>query len=215
MAERLIINGEVVEGAELIAYPISDLETKVKTVELPWANGVLDVSTALSGGQPIFKERTLKLVVRERANDPDERLSLRLASWAGRVLTATVPGHLNGYYIGRANVLLDAFQVNVVRYTIVATVDPWYLDTRITTVTVTATSGGKAFTLTPALFSVAPFVSTTDVVTISANGSSWALPAGVTDRVIPGLVLEPGKPLSGTVKGAGTVTFSWRGGVLL
>lgn len=215
MAESLIINGVVVPGAQLIAYPISDLETKVKTIELPWANGILDVSTALSNGQPIFKERTLKLSVKERADDPDERYSLRLSQWAGRMITTTLPGHLDGYFRGRATLVLDAFEVNIVRYTILMTVDPWYLDTRLTTVTVSATSAGKPFTLDPALFTVAPLVSATAVVTIIVGSTSWALPAGVADRPLPGLVVEPGKPISGTVKGSGTVTFSWRGGVLL
>lgn len=210
----LVINGQVVDGAELRGWPISDLVAKSKMVDLPWGHGSLIYSTAVTGGEPAYKSRTVTLYVRERCADPEARLGLRLAQWAGRVVTATLPGHENGYFRGEATVALDGFDANAVRYRIVMTVDPWYMDATDQVVTVTATSAGASFTLNPALFTVAPLVSATSTVTITIGGRQWSVPA-VTNRQIPNLIVSPGEPVTGTVKGSGTVTFKWRAGVLL
>jgi len=211
----LVINGATVPGAEVLAWPVSRLERKSAPIDLPGAHGVLDQSVGSTGGEPRFKARTFTLTVRERCAKPEDQLGLRLQQWAGRTVTAQMPTHPNGWFTGVVDVFEKRFTPNTVVYDIVMQANPWYFDAAVTTISVTPANGGKAFTLTPTGFTVAPLVTTTATVTITVGTAQWSVPV-VKDRVLPGLLLRPGSPVSGTVSGSsGTCSFSWRGGVLL
>jgi len=215
MSQPLIINGSTITGAQLLLWPFSKAEVKPKTLDLPWVDGLLDYSTAFSNGQPVYATRIVRLVVREYVATPEKQYSIRLGTWHGKILTATLPGWPDGYFQGRASLDVNEFGPNHVVYTITMTANPWYFDQTLTKVTVNPSSSGVSFGLTAPKFTVAPLVTATAAVTITIDGVPWTVPAGTADRQLPGLVIQPGEATTGQAKGSGTLTFSWRGGQLI
>ncbi|MDR2975296.1 MAG: hypothetical protein LBV00_11400 [Propionibacteriaceae bacterium] len=210
----LIVDGNTVPGAELMLWPVSDVESKRVVAESPYTNGVWDVSGVYSNDQPVFKQRVVKLLVREHCDDPEARLSDRLIQWAGRRLKVSLPGQEQGHFVGSAEVALHEFETHRVSYWLVVSAYPWYMDNHDTMVTVAATAEGTAFTLPPAPFTVAPQVSATATVVITVGAHTWSVP-NCSGRELVGLVLEPGQPLTGSVQGVGDVSFTWVSGRLL
>ncbi len=215
MPRTLTVNGAVIAGAEVLHYPEPGVTSKRLVANPPYANGQWDVSTSFSNGNPVFNVKTQRWLVREYTHNPETLWSQRQAQWSGRILQVSLPGHEDGYFEGSVELVPASkmFKPYQLDYWLTMQAFPWYLNKELTSVKVTATSAGATYTLTPTNFTVDPQVTTTAAVTIQIGARSWAVPV-VSGRELPNLVLEPEKPLVGTVKGSGIVTFAWRGGRL-
>ena len=208
------INGQLVPGVDVVLATISQPVQKLTTANLPGAHGTIDTSTELTGGEPVYEDRTLTMRIRELATDPRAAFRARLNAWHGRRVDIDPDGQ-PGHYTGRIWLTGYAKRAGSFGYVLTGTVKPWRWDDQDTTTQVTATSTGAPFTLTPAAFTVPPLVTCTQAITIVIGTTQYGIPQAVTRYRVAGLVLRPGQPITGTVKGAGLVTFAWRGGQLI
>lgn len=209
------INGQQVTGVRLMApIGLTSPQPRSQRITIPGKSGTLDVSTVLSGGETIYEDRTLSLILEEYAADPESAMQARINAWHGKTLTIS-PENAPGFYRGSVEIIELRATGHTCRYLLQATVEPWRWNETDTVVTVTAAaSPGRDFSLTPTLMSVTPRVSTTASITIAVNGLMIAIPAGTSGLPVQALFLRPGSPVSGKVIGSGTVTFTWRGGRL-
>lgn len=221
MKKRGLIIGDydtVVTGQWLLtSLELSPAQQVTNYVNIPGRRrGPLDMSTALTDGDPVYGSRTLTAVFESSEGTREEREARiqTMINWLdGWRLNIKLPDDTMHYITGRVHVerLYNDLAHASVRVTAVC--EPWRYNNDETEVVLVATSTPKTATLSNlGRLAVVPLLAVTGgEVLLQAAGSSWALNVGT--YALPDLLLTTGGKVV-TYSGAGTLTFTYREAVL-
>lgn len=198
-------------------WSFSDSEQVTDFIEVPGRKkGPLDMSTALSDGDPVYGLRTLTAILESSEGSRLERESRInvMKNWLdGWRTNIKLPDDEQHYIVGRVSVKKLYNDLAHGSVEIIATCEPWRYNNNETEVVLTSTAEVQKATLPNAgRLAVVPLltISGGDVLLV-AGGSSWALGPG--SYALPDLLLTAGgKEIE--YSGTGTLTFTYREGVL-
>lgn len=200
----------------LSGLELSDAKYKQNMVEVPGRSAPLDLSTALTDGEPTYGTRTLKATFESSEGSRlarEARISQMANALDGYRMNIVLPDDLDHYLSGRVHVerLYNDEAHASVRVT--ATCDPWRYAKDETVVTLQATEVEQTALLTnQGRLGVVPVVNITGGdVHLTFGGASWALSPG--SYALPDLYLKYGEH-SLAYSGAGVLTMTYREAVL-
>lgn len=203
----------------LAKLELSDPDYQSKFQEVPGRDGPLDMSTALTDGEPRYGSRTLTATLETSEGTRLERQAIigkminALDGWRKDIRLPDYPMH---YLTGRIQIKMDYNDVAHAAVTVTAICDPWLYSLVERKYTIAAKSADQVLSLTNSgRKTVVPQVTVTGGTntsfTIKYKGTSLAL--GVGDYFLPDLLLGPGEtPI--TYSGSGTAQISYREAVL-
>lgn len=221
MAKRGLIIGTydtVVNGQwTLTGLTFSDPEQDTHLVEVPGRRkGPLDMSTALTDGDPTYGSRTLTATFESSEGSRLERenrinvMTNWLDGWRADIKLPDDDAH---YITGRVSVKKIYNDLAHASVQVTAICEPWRYNKEETQVVLAGTTEPQTATLpNQGRLAVVPLLTVTggDVL-LSTGGASWALGPGT--YALPDLLLSTGGK-EVTYSGAGTLTFTYREGVL-
>lgn len=220
MANRGLIIGEYNTAAEqwtLTGLALSDAPQQTNLVSVPGRRkGPLDLSTALTDGEPVYGSRTLTATFETSEGtrlEREDRISAMINRLDGWLLNIVLPDDPHRYVKGRVSVSRLYNDLAHASVSVTATCEPWRYNAAETTVVLTATEAAQsAALLNHGRLSVVPLleVSGGDVVLVY-GAHSWALSAGV--YALPDLLLQTGESVV-TYSGKGTLILTYREAVL-
>lgn len=210
-------------GWTLTGWTLTDPEQKTQYVEKSGGNGSWDLSTALTDGIPLYKDRTLTATLECSEGTRDERvlqLSKLVNLLDGFVWEIVLPDHPGLFLKGRVRVAVNQNSLAFAAITLTAICEPWLYREQETAIKVElkgaelletilwnngrrAVSPGITATGSGTLYSWDLATQTQIELNFKAGGFVW-----------PQLVLPPGGNLIGAI-GNGTLTFTFREAVLL
>lgn len=222
MTKRKIIFGTYDTAADglltLTGWELSAPEYQSNMVEVPGRDGSLDLSTALTDGEPRYKSRTLTATFETSEGtrlERKERLDTMVNWLDGWRMDIQLPDDDTHYITGRVSVAVAYNDPAHGAVTVTAVCDPWRYANSETVVTLTAgTEAQTASLVNSGRKSQAPTltVSGDDAsVNLVYGAYSWALGAGV--YILPDLILQLGSNAL-TYSGTGTVEIRYREAVL-
>lgn len=220
MEKRKIIFGSYDTAAEglwtLTGWVLSDAEQKTEYLDIPGGNGLLDASTVLSDGEPVYSSRTLTATFEcsEGTRAEREEIISRMVNWLdGWRMNITLPDDPLHYVTGRVHVKRLYNDHAHASVQVDATCDPWRYNIAETAYWLQATPASQIETLiNSGRRAVVPTLTITGGdVSVTFGANSWALSAGV--YVLPDLYLKSGSaPL--TYSGTGALLVAYREAVL-
>ena len=194
----------------LSSKTIGSPEPKIETVEIPGADGVLDISEYF--GEIKYNNRTLTFVF-STIVEPSDFLTLFSTvqnALHGKKVRIILDDDPNFYYMGRLTVSEWTADKNIGTITVSCDCEPYKYKLSETTVT-KSVSTSATITLTNSRKRVTPTITTTAAITVTFNGNSYSLSAGTF--TVPEIVLEAGSNTL-TVSGNATVTIKYQEGEL-
>ncbi len=220
MEKRKIIFGTYDTAAEgpwtLTGWALSDAEQKTVYLDIPGSNGLLDASTVLTDGEPVYSNRTLTATFEcsEGTRMEREARISRMVNWLdGWRMNITLPDDPLHYITGRVHVKRLYNDPAHASVQVDATCDPWRYNVSETSYGVQATTAAQTLTLVNSgRRAVVPTLTITGgSVLVAAGANSWALGAGV--YALPDLYLKSGTtPI--TYSGTGSLLVTYREAVL-
>lgn len=214
--ERRIVLGSYDTFADgkwiLSSWNFSEPTYKDNFVSVPGRSGDLDLSTALTDGEPVYNNRTLTVTLESSEGTRLERKA-RIDSMInlldGRQMQIVLPDEDACYVYGRVHVAQNDNNQAYASVTVTANCEPWRHAKALTTQTITATSTATAYTLANAgrRTAVPTFVVAGGSITIVQGDYSEALSAGT--YILPDITAPTGGAAI-TVSGSGTLTVSYR-----
>lgn len=221
MEKRKIIFGSYDTAAQLLTLTGWELSAPVyqsNLVEVPGRDGPLDLSTALTDGEPRYEGRTLTARFETSEGTRLERKARfdTMTNWLdGWRMDIVLPDDDAHYITGRVSVAVEYNDPAHGAVNVTAVCDPWRYFKEEHVVTLTAGTEAQTATLVNAgRKSLSP------TLTISGDGASvlltygdysWALGAGI--YVLPDLILKQGDNAL-TYSGTGSVEVRYREAVL-
>lgn len=204
MAKRAIKFGDydtAVTGLwTLTGWTLSSPEQQTNFIEVPGRRGgLLDLSTALTDGEPIYNSRTLKATFESSEGtrlERENRINTMLNTLDGYSMKIILPDDSTHYMVGRVTVKKNyndnahaAVEVSAVcepwRYSNTETKETWYPNEY---------SVVRTFTVTGRV-PVTPRLEVSDVdengITVKYGGGQWVLSNGT--HIIPSIVFKPGE----------------------
>jgi hypothetical protein len=134
----------------LTGWALSDAEQKTEYLDLPGANGRLDVSTALTDGEPVYNDRTLTATFECSEGtrlEREDRIS-RMVNWLdGWRMNITLPDDPLHYVTGRVHVARLYNDMAHASVQVTATCDPWRYNVTETAVGLQATAAEQTTAL--------------------------------------------------------------------
>ncbi len=202
----------------LAAWSLSPAEYQANHVEVPGRNGALDLSTALTDGEPRYNSRTLEVTLERSDGTRLEREAAidTIINWLdGWKMDIFLPDDELHYITGRVHVAKEYNDPAHAAVTVTATVDPWRYNIHETAVHLTAATEAKTALLTnKGRRTVVPVLEITGdspQVLLSFGSASWALGAGTYQ--LPDLVVRQGGAEI-TYSGSGELSFTYREAIL-
>ncbi len=224
MQKRRIIIGPydtAVEGKwTLAAWNFGKAEAEESYANIPGRNGLLDLSTVLTDGEPYYGSREFEAVLESSEGtrlERDERINSMINRLDGWRFNITLPDDPNHYITGRVRVerLYNDLAHASVRVT--ATCDPWRYNNSETVVGLIATNTVQTTSLlNTGRRSVVPRITVTggDVTIVFNTGTeeyTKTLSPGI--YTLPYIYLKTGSaPLR--YSGSGQITLTYREAVL-
>lgn len=200
----------------LAAWDFPEPAMEANLVNVPGrAKGPLDLSTALTGGEPIYGARELTVILESSEGDRlarKSRISEMVNKLHGRRVDIVLPDDPQRYATGRLAVQLLYNDMAHASVQVTGICEPWLYakDETVVHVSVTTTQQTKQLQNNGAM-SVVPLVTITAVsgktVNLSFGSYSWSLSQG--DYELPDLLLTPGNNAI-TYSGTGTAKFTYR-----
>lgn len=196
----------------LSGWSLSDPEHEQNLLKIPGSSLVLDLSTALTDGEPTYGPRTLTVDLESSEGDRLEREARieTMTNWLdGWRVNITLPDDDLHYLVGRVRVKRKYNDLAHGAVQVVATCDPWRYNVNETIVTRQATEAEQSLALVNmGRLAVTPLLTITGgSVLLTFGAASWSLGAGT--YVLPDIYLRSGEhPV--TYKGTGSLTFSYR-----
>lgn len=221
MTKRGLIIGEydtVIDGQWLLtSLELTDPEQVTNFVAVAGRRqGPLDLSGALTDGDPTYDARTLTATFESSEGtrlERESRISI-MTNWLdGWRANITLPDDPQHYLVGRVSIKRLYNDPAHASVQVVATCEPWRYNLEETEVVLSATAEDQTVTLpNQGRLAVVPLLTVTDGdVLLASGGSSWALSPGT--YALPDLLLmQGGKAI--TYSGAGTLTFTYREAIL-
>lgn len=221
MAKRKIIIGTYDTALmglwTLSKWEFSPAEQVTDFIDVPGRKkGSLDMSTALTDGDPVYGPRTLTAVLESSEGSRLERESRInvMVNWLdGWRANIELPDDEQHYITGRVSVKKVYNDLAHGSVEVTAVCEPWRYNKEETKVVLLgATEPQKATLPNAGRLAVVPLLTVSEGnVLLVAGGSSWALGPGT--YALPDLLLPAGgKEIE--YSGAGTLTFTYREGVL-
>ena len=202
----------------LAAWSLSSAEYQANYVEVPGRNGALDLSTALTDGEPRYNSRTLEARLERSDGTRLEREAAieTMINWLdGWKMDIRLPDDELHYITGRVHVEKEYNDPAHAAVIVTATVDPWRYNLNETAVHLTAAAEEKTALLTnQGRRTVVPVLEITGAsaqVMLTFGTASWSLGAGTYQ--LPDLVVRQGGAEI-KYKGSGELFFRYREAVL-
>lgn len=196
-------------GIVMESREIGDAEPKIIKVEVPFANGDLDLTDYF--GDVRFNNRTIKMKFSVLDKVPFETYSAVCRLVNGQLMKLTFSDDPNFYYLGRASVSSLTKSKALYSFTVTADCKPFkfYQDEKV----VTASPAGAAVDVTCSNrgYKVIPTIETTADINIIFGNNSYAINAGT--HILTDIVLETGDNVL-TISGTATVKIKYQEGVL-
>ena len=200
----------------LAAWSLSPAEYQSNFVEVPGRNGALDLSTALTDGEPRYNSRTLEARLERSDGTRLEREAAitTMINWLdGWKMEIYLPDDELHYITGRVHVAKEYNEPAHAAVLVTATVDPWRYNKNETAVHLTAVEEEKSALLTnQGRRTVVPILEITGGdVKLTVGTASWSLGPGIYQ--LPDLVVRQG----GTeikYQGSGELFFRYREAIL-
>lgn len=221
MATRGVLFGTydtAAQGWTLTGLALSEPQMKTNYVTVPGADGDLDLSTALTEGEPRYQSRTLTVTLERSDGTRMERKAAidTMTNWLdGWRMNMVLPDDPDRYLVGRPAIKMEYNDNAHAAVTVTAVVEPWRYSAEEKVVTLTATAEEQTATLTNAgRRAVVPLLTITGEgasVLLAFGTASWALGAGT--YALPDLRLVQGDATL-TYSGTGTATLTYREAVL-
>ena len=220
MEKRGLLIGTYNTAAEqwtLTEWKLSDQQVVTNLVDVPGRRkGPLDLSAALTDGDPVYDGRTLTAILECSEGTRlarEDKISEMINALDGWRLNIVLPDDPYRYITGRVSVAKLYNDLAHGSVKVAATCEPWRYNAAETTVVLPASATAKtAALLNRGRLAVVPILQVTggDVVLIY-GANSWALSAGT--YALPDLLLLHGENVV-TYSGTGTLTFTYREAVL-
>lgn len=200
----------------LAAWEFPEPEMETNLVSVPGrAKGPLDLSTALTNGEPSYGARELTVILESSEGDRlarKSRISEIVNKLHGRRVDIVLPDDPQRYATGRLAVQLLYNDMAHASVEVTGICEPWLYAKSETVVQVTAATTNQSKQLqNNGAMSVVPLVkvaaSSGKTVNLVFGNYSWGLAAG--DYELPDLLLTPGSHTI-TYSGAGTLTITYR-----
>lgn len=202
----------------LASWTLSAAEYQTNLVEVPGRHGPLDLSTALTDGEPRYGSRTLTVHLERSDGTRLERETAinTMVNWLdGWRLDIRLPDDEGHYITGRVHVVKEYNDPAHAAVTVTAVCDPWRFSNYETVHRVTAAEATQIARLSNnGRRTVVPVVEITGEnasVLLAFGGASWMLSSGIYQ--LPDLVLPQGGA-DVTYGGTGGVSFTYREAVL-
>ena len=202
----------------LNAWDLSPAVYKSTLVEVPGRDGDLDLSTALTNGEPRYHSRTLTVRLESSEGDRLERQARidTMTNWlSGWSMDIILPDDDLHYITGRVQVSQEYNDPAHAAVTVTAVCEPWRYAVVETVRTVEATAETATVSLANmGRRSAVPTITITGTgasVALAYGAYSWQLGAGVYQ--LPDIVLPQGVT-DVTLSGSGSVEFRYREAVL-
>lgn len=187
-------------------------------VNVPGRYAPLDLSTALTDGQPYYGNAYLAATLESSEGTRQERTEriLHMVNLLdGETVQIEHPDFPGRYLLGRVEITTDT---NGLAYSVVrvsATLEPWLYNNEESAVGGVLSSTPQAFTLTNhGKMAVVPTIQVSAQADLQIGGGIWVrLEHGL--HQLPDLYLASEESINITGTGAGAITFNWREAVLV
>lgn len=178
--------------------------------------GPLDLSTAMTDGEPIYGSRLLTVRLEGSFGNKSERedeINTMINRLDGYTMNIRLPDDAEHYLVGAVHVVKEYNDLAHAAVMITATCEPWRYNNQETAVAFTALQAEQTVSLTNAgRLTVEPLLTVyTGEIKLSIGGVSRALSAGTYK--LPETVLSHGS-IDVTYSGTGAAKFTYREGVL-
>jgi hypothetical protein len=214
MGRRIILGDYDTSGNSwtLSDWNFSEAKYKSNFVEVPGCSIALDLSTALTDGEPVYDNRTFTATLESSVGTRLERktrIDAMINLLDGRQIQITLPDDDTHYIYGRAHVALKYNDLAHCAVTVTANCEPWRYAKDLTTKTITATATATPYTLTNTgrRTAVPTLVVAGGDVTIVQGTYTTTLSAGT--YILPDITVPTGGATI-TVSGSGTLTVTYR-----
>ena len=200
-------------GMFMTDFSVSPPEPQTAYVDVPFRDGPLDFSTALTGGVVKYKNRTVTAEFKTQDRTPDswkDRYHGFVNYVQGQKLPMTFDYDPEYYYLGRISCDASKDDQIIGTATITATCDP-YKYKLSPTVKEFDVSGSLSVTLQNDRMPTVPTVTTDAEITVKFGGSTIVFPSGT--RKAPALLLLEGENQL-TLTGSGHIKFEYQEGAL-
>lgn len=200
-------------GMFMTDFSVSPPEPQTTYVDIPFRDGPLDFSTALTGGIVKYKNRTVTAEFKTQDRTPDSwksRYHTFVNYVQGQKLQLIFDYDPEYYYLGRISCDVSKDDQVIGTVSISADCDP-YKYKLSPTVKEFDVSGSLSVTLPNDRMPTVPVVTTDAEITIQFGESTIVFPAGT--RKAPALLLLEGENQL-TLTGSGHIKFEYQEGVL-
>lgn len=200
----------------LTGWTLPEPEYQSNFVQIPGRHGLLDLSTVLSDGEPIYGNRLLTATFECSEGtrlERNERISQMVNSLDGHRMSIVLPDDPTRCVEGRVSVRTEYSDPAHAAVTVTADCDPWRynIDDTIRAFDLTSQSQ-QAFLVNKGRRIAVPTVTVLgEKAIIRCRDDAWELYDGV--YVLPDLALRTGKTML-TYSGMGTLIISYREAVL-
>ena len=200
---RLILNSKD------ISFP----EPKTYVVDVPCADGQLDLSTALTGGDIKYKNRKIKLefTALKSWNELEMLRSTLTNHLHGKIMKVIFDADAESYYSGRCTITNFSTSKLPATLTIEVDAEPYKFNIE-ETVVIENVIGEKTIYIDDQLMKVVPTITASNNMTVTHKNKTHQLYAG--DNIIPEIMLSSMEENELTFIGDGMVTIRFRGGEL-
>lgn len=215
---QLIINGY--KTAEAGLWTLASLKitkaSQVQTfVSVPGRFAPLDLSTALTDGEPYYGNAGLEAVLESSEGTREERqarIDEMVNTLDGYLVQIIHPDHPDRYMTGRVQFTTEYNDLVHARVKLTAVCDAWLYSSSETATTKALTSTAQTVNLqNSGRLCVVPTISVSKEATLAHDGKTWTLSAGTYQ--LPDLYLTPGTHQV-ICSGSGSVSFTYREAVL-
>ena len=215
---QLILNGY--KTAEDGLFTLASLKiTKASQVQnfvdVPGRFAPLDLSTALTDGEPYYGSATLEAVLESSEGTREERQARTdemINTLDGYLVQIIHPDHPGRYMRGRVQFFPEYNDLVHCRVTVFAICDAWLYSSAEKVITKSLTATAQTVNLpNTGRLSVVPTISVSANATLVYKDKTWTLGKGT--HQLPELYLTPGTHAV-TCSGSGTVAFTYREAVL-
>lgn len=221
MQRRTVKFGAFDTASQPTPWTLSELELsapEIKTnyVDIPGANGSLDLSCAVSG-EPVYYDRELSASFETSEGSRAEReraIMDMLNQLHGRRLHIVLPDDPDCYLDGRASVAREYNDMAHARVTVSATCNPYRLKQAETVVTAELTTQDAEIVLHNGRMPVVPTIAVSAETLLTIGSGSYTLSAGQHTLLALRLTQGEQRILARVTDGTGTLTITYREGML-
>jgi hypothetical protein len=200
-------------GLILNSKDISLPEPKTYIIDVPCADGSLDLSTALTGGDIKYQNRKIKLdfTILKPWNQLESLKSIIANHLHGKIMKVIFDADYDFFYTGRCRI--SNFKTDTIPATLTIEIDaePYKFNIEETVIQETV-SGEKTIHIDEQKMKVVPTITVTNDMTLTYKTKLFQLFRG--ENIIPEIMLFTAEENELLFSGNGNVTIKFRGGEL-